>query len=341
MIFSMKAIIEKVQVSSKEYWGSFVSNVQYYEEWNQWITKTCTRECCCDDKGENCSEESYDCSYCETHPAQWILTTTTGESISIDQNEYIKIRHTLGGEKFVELNRDFYTKDGNEYYCSWENHDSTKAIPVSTLHYYENRVKAADQSVFHYEKVSSDDVKKYSLKEYPMIYNYYKMTSVIGDSSSDASTADKKICYINGFLGNKKQVKVFVLVFKNQPIEAALYQEWYWSGGNKNEFIVCVGIDNDRNVKWCKPISWTRSEELKDQVKDFVQSQKKLNLTALAVYLEPQIDKQFVRRGFREFDYLTVEPPGWAVFLTYLLTIISNLLLSRWIIRNEYEDDKD
>jgi len=146
MIFSMKCIIEAVQVSSKEYWGSLVSRVEYYEEWNEWITKTCTRECCCDSKGQNCEEESYDCSYCQTHPAQWLLITTTGESVAIDQEEYIKIKHTFGNETFTELNRNYYTKDGNEYSCTWKR-DSLNAVPVTTTHTYENRVKAAPQSV--------------------------------------------------------------------------------------------------------------------------------------------------------------------------------------------------
>jgi hypothetical protein len=192
--------------------------------------------------------------------------------------------------------------------------------------------------VFNFSDVSKEDVKKYSLKEYPEIYTYYKMQSVIGDSSEDALLADKKFCYINGLLGHKKEVRIFVLVFKDQPVEAGLYQEWYWSGANMNEFVICIGVDKERNVKWCKPFSWTRSETLKAEVKNFVQSQTKLNLSAVADFTQKQVDKGFVRRSFKEFNYLTVEPPMWAVILTYLLTIAINIGLSYWIIINKYED---
>jgi hypothetical protein len=335
--FSMKLTIEAVQVSSKEYWGSIVDRVEYYEDWNEWITQTCTRSCCCDSKGENCGTETYDCSYCLYHPPIWRIVTTTGETIDIDQSEYVSIKRKLGNEQFFELNRSYYTDDGDEYYSKWQN-DSSTAIPVTTLHHYENRVKAADQSVFHFEDVSKADVKKYSLKEYPEILTYYKMQSVIGDSSEDALLADKKFCYINGLLGHKKEVRIFVLIFKNQPIDAGLYQEWYWSGANMNEFVICIGIDKERNVKWCKPISWTRSEILKAEVKNFVQSQTKLNLSDVADFTKKQVDKEFVRRSFKEFNYLTVEPPMWAVILTYLLTIAINIGLSYWIIRNEAEE---
>lgn len=338
LIISSKAIIETSQVSSKEYWGSFISKAEYFEEWDEWIDQTCTRECCCDSKGENCSTETYDCSYRLYHPAYWQITTTIGERINISESEYARVKKILGNESFQDLDRDYYRIDGDEYYSIWRR-DSATAIPVTTLHYYENRVKAADQSVFHYGKVTKQDIEKYKLKEYPKIYNYYQMASVIGDSSVDALIADKKINYVNGLLGHKKEVRVFVLVFKNQPIEAALYQEWYWSGANMNEFVVCIGIDNDRNVKWCKPMSWTRSEILKVKVKSFVQEQGKLNLQELAYFMQNSVDREFLRRDFAEFNYLTVEPPTWTVFLTYFLTLLVNIGLSWWIIHNEHEEE--
>lgn len=334
--FIMKFTIEKMQVSSKEYWGSLVDRVEYYEPWNEYIHQTCTRSCCCDSKGQNCSTETYDCSYVEYHSAYWQIVSTNGEVVGISESEYNKIKEKFNNEQFAELNRNYYTQDGDEYYSKWTN-DSATAIPVTTLHHYENRIKAADQSVFHFEEVSKADVKKYSLKSYPEITGYYKMPAVIGDSSEDALIADKKFQYTNGLLGHKKQVRIFVLIFKNQPIDAGLYQEWYWSGANMNEFVICIGIDKERNVKWCKPISWTRSETLKAEVKNFVQSQTKLNLQAVADYTQKQVDKEFVRRRFKEFNYLTVEPPMWAVILTYLLTILINVGLSYWIIRNDYE----
>jgi len=334
--FIMKFTIEKVQVSSKEYWGSLVDRVEYYEPWNEYIHQTCTTTCCCDSKGQNCSTKTYDCSYVRHHSAYWQIVSTNGEVVGISESEYNKIKQKFNNEQFAELDRNYYTQDGDEYYSKWAN-DSATAIPVTTLHHYENRVKAADQSVFHFGEVSKTDVKKYSLKEYPKIFDNYKMQSVIGDSSEDAIIADKKFQFINGLLGHKKEVKLFVLIFKNQPIEAGLYQEWYWCGANMNEFVICIGIDKERNVKWCKPISWTRSETLKAEVKNFVQSQTKLNLQAIADYTQIQVDKQFVRRNFKEFSYLTVEPPVWAVILTYLLTILINVGISYWVIKNDYE----
>lgn len=336
LIIGMKAAIEAVQVRSDEYWGSFVQRAEYYEAWDEWIEQTCTRSCCCDSKGENCGTETYDCSYRLYHPPSWHIVTTTGEVINITSGQYKEIVSILGGDTFVDMHRDYYTIDGDKYFCAWSNSDSSKAIPVTTLHSYENRVKAADQSVFHFEKVSDELISKYKLFQYPPISDSYKQAAVLGDNSQDGQVANKKLQYINGKLGHSKQVKVFVLVFCDQPVQAGIYQKWLWSGGNMNEFVVCIGVDKLRNVKWCEPISWTRNEELKVRVKQFVQNQEKLNLCALSDFMQPHIKNGFQRLDFKEFDYLTVEPPAGAVVFTYILTLLINIGLSMWIIKNEH-----
>ncbi len=333
--FALKASVETIQVRSEEYWGSFVVKAEYYEDWNEYIHQTCSRTCCCDANGQNCGTEFYDCSYVQYHPCKWIITTTTGEEISIDKEEYDRVKKKLGNEHFSELHRSYHTNDGDMYSSEW-NRDSITAIPVTTLHHYENRVKAADQSVFHFKPLSNDDILKYQLKSYPDITDYYQMDGVMGDTTDDAKIANRKIKYTNGLLGPKKEVKIFVLVFKNQPIEAGFYQESYWSGGNMNEFVVCIGTDNQRKVTWCKPISWTENERLKVDVKSFVENQTQLNLSSVADYLHTKIERDFKRRNFEEFDYLTVEPPFWAVILAYVLTLVINVGLSYWIVTNEY-----
>lgn len=339
LIFSMKAIIEKAQISTEEYWGSFVQRVEYYESWDEYIHQTCTSTCCCDAQGNNCSTTTYDCSYVRDHSPYWQIVTNNGETIIINEREYNRIKNIFQNESFEELNRPYHSKDGDMYHSDWDG-DSTTAIPVTTLHHYDNRIKAADQSVFHFKEVHDEDVVRYNLKQYPKIVDRYKMSAVLGDNSLDAKIADKKFQYINGLLGHDKQVRVFVLIFKNQPIEAGLYQEWYWSGANMNEFVICIGIDEQRNVKWCKPISWTRNETLKVEIKSYVQNQGKLNLQELAGYAQEKIKGGFIRRDFEEFNYLTVEPPTWAVILTYILTLGANILVSFWIVRNPFYDDE-
>lgn len=339
-IVLMKLGVESSQVRCKEYYGSFISSIEYLEDWDEEVHCRHSYDCNCttDDEGhESCStcyRHAYDVDY---HSPHWQLINTLGETISIPESEYNRLKKIFGNEKFTELNRDYHSNDGDKYSCKWMG-DSLRAIPVTTDHYYENRIKVADQSVFHFEKVDTSDIKRFGLKEYPPIFEDYKQNVLMGDYTADGQLANKKLQYINGLLGHKKQVRVFVLVFPNQPIDAGFYQEWHWSGANMNEFVICIGTDKDRNVKWVHPISWTPAEKLKSDVKQFVISQNKLDLCKLADYMQGQVNKQFVRKDFKEFDYLTVEPPTWAIVLTYILTILINVGLSAWIISNEFEE---
>lgn len=104
-----------------------------------------------------------------------------------------------------------------------------------------------------------------------------------------------------------------------------------------NEFVVCIGIDDDRIVKWCKVLSWTQNRRLKSEVQDMVMSQKRLHLRSIADTMNVSL-RSFQRRDFKEFDYLTVEPPLWAIIACFLLVAAINVGLSAWIINNEYEE---
>src|SRR3990167_2897830 len=57
-IMLMKFGIEASQVQSKEYWGSFISRVEYYEDWDERVSCRHSYDCNCsadDDGDEHCS----------------------------------------------------------------------------------------------------------------------------------------------------------------------------------------------------------------------------------------------------------------------------------------------
>jgi hypothetical protein len=52
-----------------------------------------------------------------------------------------------------------------------------------------------------------------------------------------------------------------------------------------------------------------------------------------------EVSKGFVRREFKEFDALTVEPGGWAVFWTFIVTVLVNIGVSFYVIGNEFSNE--
>lgn len=335
LVVASKAITEGVQTCDKEFWGSNVRLAEYYEDWNEYIHRTCTESypCGTDSKGntEYCTR-TYDCSYVDYHSAYWEIATTSKEVLSISSEEYDRLAQQFGNQEFVELNRNYHTDDGDKYVTAWQDERET-ARPVVTEHSYENRVQASDD-VFNFPPVSKEDIAFYGLHDYPEVRNYSCRT-ILG---FDDALAEKELRFINGDLGPHKQVRVWVVIFNSKPRDAGLLQEAYWKGGNKNEFVVTIGIDSlSRKVQWCYPFSWTEVQRLKIDVRNFVESQNELDLLALADFLETNLTQSFVRKQFADFNYLTVDPPLSAVLLTFVLTILVNLGVSWWAIKNELE----
>jgi hypothetical protein len=147
---------------------------------------------------------------------------------------------------------------------------------------YENRVKCS-KSVFNFAEVDSEDVKAYKLFKYPhnVEFNY---NPILGFYDPKASL---KLQKYNAQIGSWKQVHMLILVFKDQPVKAAIMQEGYWKGGNKNEFILCMGI-RDTSISWAKVISWTEVDELKIRVEKEVQGMP-LNMTKIVDYMAGQV----------------------------------------------------
>jgi hypothetical protein len=326
--FLSKLLIDHTTITFDEYHGSIVSRAEYYEPWNEYIKRTCTSRV-----GK--TTVVYDCSYVQYHPAEYYAVTSTGERIEIPEQEYQRLKRIFHNVQFKELGRSYHTQDGDLYFSSWTGGDQN-AIAATTTHTYQNKVKVADQSLFHFRQVDTAKIRLYGLFDYPEIHDYYRQDCLLGDSTNDTKRANHMLSLANGYLGQKKKVHAFVLVFKDQPMEAAFYQESYWQGGNMNEFIVCIGIDKNRNVKWSKVISWTTNELLKIRVRDYVQNQSKLKLTDIVRFTQKEIENAFIRRDEHEFDYLSVEPPLWATILTFVLTIAINFGISFWIVNNEH-----
>lgn len=321
-----------------EYHGGWAVKVENQKAWTEWYTVTVTDYCTKNGKREVCG------SHTETryrhHPETWDLKDSNGYEISIDNMHYNELKNLWKNEvEEVGHSRDWHhsSGDGRFYYSNWNHADET-FVPVTTGHSYTNKVQASKKSLFHFVEVKKNEVKEYGLIELPEIYSYYKMQYISGNGPkyTEASTKLEKL---NAALGRKKQVQMRIIVFNNQPIEAALKQEAYWQGGNKNEFIVCVGVDKNYNVKWSHVISWTPVELLKIKVRDYSRSIGKLDLEKIVDYMGEEIDKSFERKHFKDFDYLQIEIPTWVSVLCFFLCLASTIGIDYWAINNDIDED--
>jgi hypothetical protein len=325
LVFKWSA--EHVMTSATEYWGGYVTTAEYYEPWNEYISRTCTRTVSC---GENCTRtETYDCSYVEWHSARWILTDNNGITFNVDKSEYNRVVKKFGVvPQFVDMRRPYHTQDGDKYVANYLGPEDRAEI-VFTSHSYENRVQASS-SVFNFQDVPKEDVETYGLYEHPRIKNR-SQNSILG---MDNPKAERQMELLNGFLGREKQVRAFILLFDGQPKTAGELQEMYWKGGNKNEFTVCIGTSG-KMIKWVKIISWNTNKKLDISVRNWLMESGELDIHEFIKYLRVEISNNFSRKSFSEFSYLQIELTTNQIICIWIFSVLITVGLCVWIVHNE------
>ena len=328
LVVVCKILAVEWQSDTKEWWNSYVTGAAYYEDWDEWVVQTCYREVSC---GKNCTTMvPYDCSHSVYHPACWELTDNLGSTYHVNSDYYAYLVKLWGNQAFKDLNRSYYTNDGDEYYTRYDD-IFDHSIPLVTQHHYENRVRSS-RSVFNFQEVALEDVKKFGLYDYPKYSGVFDYNPILGQGGP--SPASVRLQRYNGQLGACKRVHMLILVFAGQPLQAGFMQEAYWKGGNKNEFILCIGTQG-KKITWTKVISWTDVGALKACVARRVREMDSLDMAGVVDLVASEVKAKFVKKNFRDFDYITVEPTDRAVMITFILTFLATVGLGIYCVFND------
>ena len=302
LIYGIIYLIDiNAQTTDTEIWSGQITSVEHKEEWDEFhpawdetITKT-------DSKGKTYTETIHHKAYTEHHKA------TNYIEMSDQGGEYVY--ETLDGKKFTD---DFVNSNEEleKYYPI--------GMPTASFHTYENKVQAS-YSVFKHKEIDLDDYDG-KLFEYPNEIKNYNIVRVLGDfpnfkkvnaevnrcntllnDTNNPNNTERKKSY--------KQVNMILINMGDVPIEYAYAQQDYFENGNKNDFIITIGTDSKNNITWCYPFSWSESEKLKIDIRDYILDLGKLdnNFYKKIPDISKMIEDQYVRKQFADFNYLTVE----------------------------------
>lgn len=340
-IFVFKSMVEKSIVDDEEYIGALGIEAQYYERWETWVKRTCIS---CTGSGKTRSCHTYDCSYCDLNDERFYLLDELGRKFEISKSKYGELRSRWKATpQKVELNRKIVYKgscgkDGNMFKIHWDKKELTTE-GTTTTQLYENRIKAA-HSVFKYGNVSQEERKIYGIHEYPQVKGYTQK-SILGIDSLPQFTRrevlymQKMVEYLNGYWGPRKHGRIWVLFYNGIPSVAGNYQEWAWEGGNDNEIVICIGLEKGtKKINWVKPFTWSPNRKIIPQMRDEINSIKVLNGFTLYKAINKHME-EYERKDFKEFDYLTLDPPTWAIVVTFIVSIFLTLFVCYWAVVNE------
>jgi hypothetical protein len=342
-ILGIKLGVEASQVSCTEYWGGYLTKAAYYEKWDEYIHQTCSRQYACGTDSEGNTRyctEFYDCSYVAHHPEYWETNNSLGETFSIDRSYFEHLCKLWGSRTFTDMKRNFHSYDGDAYLTAYDQ-NRDHLIGTTTKHHYENRVQAS-HSIFNFREFKKGEAGALGLYDHPNVGNFFQPCMLGPWSAEDRAKGEKAVGYVNAVLGRPSKVRVYVLLWVDKTLQVSHEQEAYWKGGNKNELVICAGMSSATpgKVEWARVFGWTKNEELKIQVRDYMLANKVLDVTGLGQLLETSISGKVVRRDFREFAYLTVDPPKSAVIWTLVVTFLLCLGLAWFVIVNEINQEK-
>ena len=334
LFFALKYSFVYISSLDKEYLSDLVSKITYYEDWDETVMVTHTRTVSCGNGKTR--TETYVVPERRYHPKRYVYETVTGETNDVSEDEYKLICYKLNMPAvFKDMHRSYRSKDGDAYITSW-NRTRENSYPVTWTHLYQNKVKASSYSIFKYGNMSEEEIKENKLFDYPEIKNN-DQNPILGFNATD--TDIDAVRYLNGYRGPKNQIHVFILCFNNPSLEVAEMQKAYWQGGNKNEFVVCLGVKNNK-VIWCNPFSWSDEPMLEVKTRDYFIKHPDINFKDYAEWLDTQIDKNWHRKEFNDFNYLSIELSiGWYIAILIII-LCYNVGISYWVITNEFTLDK-
>ena len=335
-----RGIFVSINESDTEYWGSYMTKIRHYDDWDEWVHRTCTRRVPAgrDSKGNTIYRtETYDCSYRDYHPERWTYTDNYGsEHYFCDKAEFDRAMAELGYPKmvFIDMHRHYYTKDGDAQDYYWDG-TFENSRTLTTWRTYTNKV-IASRSIFRFEDIDKEKAKELGLFEYPEIQDY-DQKSLLG-VRLDRLTM-KKIKYLNGTFGSKYQFRMYILVFKDKPLVISEQQKSYWQGGNKNEFVLCLGYNTKTHkIDWCNPFSWCDSPKLEVATKRYFREHPNLNLMGYCKWLEKNINL-WKRKEFKDFDYIDVEMSDGQTTALFIIILLLDIGMSIFLIGNNYVNE--
>lgn len=359
-IFITKFSVEKSMLSDTQYRGGLIVEARYYEYWSSWVHKTCSERYACGSHYEGSGKNRhsvtdyctryYDCSYCNTNQPYWMVYDDQGHSWAVTQPEYDRLtRQWKATPKFVELNREIIRhgdcgQDGDMYSVTWDGGMlSAESSTWETT--YENHVQVS-KSNFDLRDVSKEEARKYGLYDYPEVIGY-KQPNILGLDSltflqqNYKNGAVKMFEYFNGTYGPKRKLRVFVLLFNDKPMDVAVKQKNYWDGGNKNEVVICIDVNRATGkINWVYPFTWGENKRVSIDLREDITNLDTLNFTAM-YHIVDKSTEGFTYRDFKQYDYLSVDPPTWEVWVVYIITLALTIGALMYGYQNDFENETE
>lgn len=328
-----RVIMVSANSNDTEYLGGYVNRITYYEPWDEMVEVRHTRT---NSDGET---EVYYTWEREYHSERYTYVDNESKwEHHLSKKEYETIKKRMGNKTvFRDMHRDYHRIDGDAYDIFWDGKVET-LYDITTPHSYTNKIKASQShTIFKMGDISPEEAKQIGLYEYPEIYSM-NQNPIIGRNVSDKDK--QRIKYINATYGRKYQFRTYILIYENKDITISEIQKAYWQNGNKNEFVLCLGVQRD-SVVWANAFSWCDEPRLEVKARDYFIQNPKLDISKYGEWLQTQIPTQWDRKEFEDFAYIRVGLSQGQYIALIIMMIVLNIGISIFLIKNEFNNENN
>ena len=119
-----------------------------------------------------------------------------------------------------------------------------------------------------------------------------------------------------------KQVNVIYVNVGDLPIEYGYALEAKWEGANKNDFVICFSMV-DNKINWVYPFSWTEIEILKINIRDYMLDNK--NVDDFSTIINDtcnMIAKDFTRKEMADYEYIKYQHKTGSYVISFIVCAI-------------------
>lgn len=330
-IFITQLIMVSVNSSDTEYLGGYINRITYYEPWDEMVRVRHTRT---DKDGDT---EVYYTWEREYHSERYTYVDNESSwEYHLSKKEYEVIKKRMGNNSvFRDMNRKYHRIDGDAYDIYWDK-TIEHLYDITTPHSYTNKIKASQShTIFKYSDISEEDAKELGLYEYPDI-KLMNQNPIIGRNATDKDK--QRIKYINATYGKIHQFRIYMLFYEGKDIEISEQQKAYWQNGNKNEFVVCLGTQQD-SVVWCNPFSWCDEPKLEVLTRDYFIQNPKVDIDAYGKWLQTQIPTKWKRKEFADFEYIRIGLSRGQYIALIIIMILLNIGISIFLVMNDIKNE--
>ena len=333
--FLIKIIMVNYNASDTEYLGGYITKITYYEDWDELVQVRHEEEYVSghdSDGNPIYSTRVWYTTERRYHPERWTYVDNESKyEKPIKKELYNKIKSRLGTPSiFKDMHRKYHKKDGDAYITIYDG--SVKHIyDITISRPYKNKIQAShSNTIFKMSEITKEMADSLKLYNYPDIENLTQIPILGRKATYDELQIFR---YINAVKGKKNQFRTYVLFFNYDELEKSELQKAYWQNGNKNEFIVSLGMKGD-SVVWTNCFSWCDIPKLEVMTRNYFINNPKLNLKDYGNWLNNQIDNNWIRKEFEDFNYIEIEMSGLQYAILFVLTVIFNLGVSLCVIYN-------